>query len=162
MKTKALEEEYKKLSEEQGKLQSQSDKLVSVVEGLKKVRKTLLVSMGMMVLAFALFQRYKNSSRQQVIEDSSIKIEHWIKYENGTALDMKTGLLWMTKDFRNIEKTTPKNWDEAMAWADKINEEYFARFSNWRLPSIDEYQATLNPDRTKPAFDQKKIIRWVT
>lgn len=55
MKTKALEEEYKKLNEEQGKLQSQSDKLVSVVEGLKKVRKTLLVSMGMMVLVFVLF-----------------------------------------------------------------------------------------------------------
>ena len=60
MKTKALVEEYKKLSEEQGKLQSQSAKLGSVVEGLKKARKTLLVSMGMMVLAFELFQRYKN------------------------------------------------------------------------------------------------------
>ena len=55
MKTKALVEEYKKLSKEQGKLQFQSAKLGSVVEGLKKVRKTLLVSMGMMVLLFALF-----------------------------------------------------------------------------------------------------------
>ena len=97
-----------------------------------------------------------------MIEDFSVKIEHWIKYENGTALDTKTGLLWMKKNFRNIEKTTPKNWDEAMAWADKINEEYFARFSNWRLPSIDEYQASLNSDRTKLAFDRKNVIRWVT
>ena len=55
MKTKALEEEYKKLSEAQGRLQIQSAKLGSVVEGLKKVRKTLLVSMGMMVLVFVLF-----------------------------------------------------------------------------------------------------------
>ena len=97
-----------------------------------------------------------------MIEDSSVNIEYWIKYENGTALDMKTGLLWMTKDFRNIEKTSPKNWDEAIACADKINEKYFAKFSNWCLPTIDEYQATLNSARTKLAFDRKKIIRWVT
>jgi hypothetical protein len=49
------------------------------------------------------------------------KVGRFIKYDNGTALDTKTNLMWMTKDFRNIEGRAPKDWDEAMGWVEKMN-----------------------------------------
>ena len=36
------------------------------------------------------------------------KIGDFLKYANGTALDTRTNLMWMTQDFRNLEGRAPK------------------------------------------------------
>ena len=46
---------------------------------------------------------------------SGEKIGDFFKYANGTALDTRTNLMWMTQDFRNLEGRAPANWEEAMA-----------------------------------------------
>lgn len=47
------------------------------------------------------------------------KIGDFLKYANGTALDTRTNLMWVTQDFRNLEGRAPKSRDEALAWAEK-------------------------------------------
>src|ERR1043166_158224 len=62
------------------------------------------------------------------------KIGDFLKYANGTALDTRTNLMWMTQDFRNLEGRAPASWDEAMAWAEKMNQQRYGGYSEWRGP----------------------------
>jgi hypothetical protein len=40
--------------------------------------------------------------------ESGEKIGNFLKYPNGTALDTRTNLMWMTRDFRNLEGRAQK------------------------------------------------------
>ena len=63
------------------------------------------------------------------------KVGDFFKYTNGTALDTRTNLMWMTQDFRNLEGRAPAGWDEAMAWAEKMNQQRYGGYSDWRVPT---------------------------
>src|SRR5713101_520933 len=63
------------------------------------------------------------------------KISDFFKYANGTALDTRTNLMWMTQDFRNLEGRAPASWDEAMTWAEKMNQQRYGGYSDWRVPT---------------------------
>lgn len=65
----------------------------------------------------------------------------FLKQVNNTALDTTTKLMWMTKDFRNIEGRAPVDWDEAMTWAVKMNQQRYGGYSDWRIPTTKEYSA---------------------
>ena len=62
----------------------------------------------------------------------------------------------MVKGFRIIERRQPTSWDEAMKWADKMSDQRFAGFTDWRVPTVAEYRAIYNPKRTKLAYDSKR------
>jgi len=95
----------------------------------------------------------KTSDTKQVGE----KIGRFIKYSNGTVLDIHTNLLWMIEDFRTIEGRFLNNasWNEAMAWADKINKQQYAGYNDWHVPTIVEYR-TINRNS-----DDRKIYSSV-
>ena len=80
------------------------------------------------------------------------KIGDFLKYANGTALDTRTNLMWMTQDFRNLEGRAPKNWDEAMAWVDKMNQQRYGGYSDWRVPTDAEYKALYDSRRSKRSY----------
>ena len=83
------------------------------------------------------------------------KVGGFIKYDNGTVLDTKTHLMWMTKDFRNIEGKAPDSWDEAMAWVEKMNRQRYGGYSDWRVPTPEEYQAIYRANGYPEAFETK-------
>ena len=85
------------------------------------------------------------------------KIGDFLKYANGTALDTRTNLLWMTRDFRNLEGRAPKSWDEAMAWADKMNQQRYGGYSGWRVPTDAEYKALYDPRRRKKSYAKESV-----
>src|SRR5687768_7532066 len=73
-------------------------------------------------------------------DEAGEKIGDFLKYANGTALDTRTNLMWMTQDFRNLEGRAPKDWDEAIAWALKMNVQRYGGYSDWRVPTDAEYK----------------------
>lgn len=156
LKAKELGKNLEKLSAEKTQLKNQSSELDGKIQNLQKSKKTLVLALVMAFLCFGSYQAYVKLSRQSALTESSVTVGHWVKYNDGTAKDLNSDLVWMIKDFRLIEKRQPKSWDEAMAWTDKVNASKFAGFSDWRVPSIEELQATYDPARTRMAFDQKK------
>jgi len=66
---------------------------------------------------------------------------------DGTISDKKLNVMWKKDDsFQDLKKWI--NWFKSQEYFKKINEESFAGYSNWRLPTEDEAWSL---------FDLKKI-----
>lgn len=155
LELKAQKVEHAKLNSEKTEHESKTAQLGRTIEGLNQIKKKLVYYMIALVIAFGMFEGYSSWARNQVIEDTSIKMGNWIKYVNGTTLDTRTDLMWMTRDFRMLERRQPKSWEEANAWVEKINEEKYGGYSDWRLPSIEEFQAIYKEEGKQLAYDRK-------
>lgn len=155
----SLSSTVNKLAKEKNELASAREGMEVQISWLKKSRTLLsLLFVGVVVLGVVGFGGYKyfsEKSRLDALEDSKEIIGPWIKYSNGVAKDTRTGLMWMTQDYRGIEKSQPIGWKEAMDWVDKINRERYAGYNDWRAPTIAEYEAIYNPKRSKLAYDKK-------
>ncbi|MGC4100841.1 Lcl C-terminal domain-containing protein [Ferruginibacter sp.] len=66
-----------------------------------------------------------------------------LKTDSLTVTDVKTGLMWMRYDFSFLKKRFLNNWNECFSWQQAINNERYAGFNDWRVPSISEYR-TIN------------------
>lgn len=77
--------------------------------------------------------------------------KRFISFNNGTTLDTKTGLLWMTQDHWQREAKWV-NWYTANEYAQRMNNKDFAGYRDWRLPTPEE-AATLY-DRRKRNIDK--------
>jgi len=72
---------------------------------------------------------------------------------DGTITDRATGLMWSRTDSgRGL------NWQDALAWVQKKNQEKYLGHDDWRLPSVKELQSivdyTRSPDTSQsPAID---------
>ena len=153
---KVQEEEHGKFTSEKEVLQSEAEQLGSNVESLVKMKKKLIYAMVAMVVCFGLFEAYSSWAKNAKMEDTSVKVGDWVKYVDGTAKDTRTGLMWMTKDFRILERRHPVNWEEAVAWAEKMNKGRYAGYTNWRVPTIEEYRAVYDENGKQVAYDHKK------
>ncbi len=78
--------------------------------------------------------------------------DRFIRYDNQTLLDQCTQQMWMTQDFRQIEGQAPRRWHAALAWADKMNQQRFAGYADWRPATIEEYQAIYQPPSSKRSY----------
>ena len=156
LKLNAQKIEHDKLSSEKTEFENETAQLDTTIEGLKAVKKKLIFAMIAMIIGFGGFEGYSSWAKNQKIEDTSIKLGSWIKYTNGTTKDTRTNLMWMTRDFRILEKRQPNTWEEANVWVEKINEEKYAGYSDWRLPTIEEFEAIYNEDGTQLAYDRKQ------
>lgn len=89
------------------------------------------------------------------------RVHDFLDGENGTVIDRATGLTWQTagSDFR-------LNWSEAHHYIDRLNEEKWVGFGDWRLPTIDELISVLSPAPLDgdycldPIFDRTRIDIW--
>ena len=59
------------------------------------------------------------------------------KFSDGTILDKKTGLMWMSNDYWQMEHKWV-NWYTANEYAQRMNNKKFAGYNDWRLPSVEE------------------------
>ncbi len=156
MEVKAKEEKFGKLTSEKSELENKAEDLDGQIQKLSKVKKQLVFTILMVILSFGLFQGYSAWTKTVKMEATGEKMGRWMKYANGTALDEKTNLVWMTEDFRNIERRQPNGWNDAMAWVEKMNKQRYGGYTDWRVPTIEEYESTFDPEGKRMAYDFKK------
>jgi len=77
--------------------------------------------------------------------------KRFANYGDGTILDRKNGLLWMTRDYWQMEAKWV-NWYTANEYAQRMSNKNFAGYRDWRLPTPEE-AATLY-DRRKRNVDK--------
>lgn len=77
----------------------------------------------------------------------------YTKYSDGTIMDDHHHLMWMTKDYMVIEGHALPNasWFKAMKWCEQMNEQRYAGYNDWRMPSVAELK-TLCSDKAQRQF----------
>ncbi len=99
------------------------------------------------------FAQKKEWARRVIASGKAKKIGTWIVFENGTAVDIRTRLMWMTEDFYNLEGRFPHSREEIAAWVDKMNFEKKGGFDDWRIPEVVEYQSIYNKRLERRGFE---------
>ncbi len=89
--------------------------------------------------------------RQDVIQ-GSFRIHH-----NGTVTDTRTHLMWMTDDFRTMEGRAVRSWQEARRWAKKMNQQGSGGHSDWRVPTVKEYQQIYDRGRPRRSYKGHRL-----
>ena len=86
---------------------------------------------------------------ENIIEDDNVVIDH------------TTGLMWhQSGSFKNI------SWKSSKRWVTKLNENGYAGFTDWRLPTLEEAVSLLEPSTKSgnqfidPAFDKAQSSVW--
>ncbi len=146
----------KNLTHDKHTLKEETEELSQKISKLKK-KITMVMALAVLVIgAAAVFNFYGEFQRQEILRETSVTLGDWIVYDNGTALDSVNRLMWMTQDFRNIERRYPASWEEARDWVQLMNAKRFGGYRDWRVPAIEEYKLTFDSDRTRLAFDKNK------
>jgi hypothetical protein len=83
--------------------------------------------------------------------------DRFTRYDNGTVLDTCTHLVWMTQDYYNLEGNAPPQWDKALAWPVKMNQQCYGGYSDWRTATLAEYKTIYNPQKPKRSYRKKPV-----
>ncbi len=145
-----------KLGTEFKALKIQSNDFKAQVAKLKNTLRSVVMGLGLLIIGVGGVYAVQSYLEGREVEDASVKYGEWVLYPNRTAKDSSTGKTWMSVDFRNVEKRAPKSWNEAKEWVNKMNEKNFAGFSDWRLPTLQEYKETYDPNHTKTAYENRE------
>jgi len=70
---------------------------------------------------------------------------------DGTVTDKATGLMWAKDDSGYC-----MNWKEALEYVQKMNEQSYLGYSDWRLPNAKELQSIVDYTRAPDASDPSK------
>ncbi len=71
---------------------------------------------------------------------------------DGTVSDFATGLMWSRGDSGH-----GMNWEDALAYVQELNEQYYLGCSDWRLPDAKELQSIVDYERSPDATDSAAI-----
>jgi hypothetical protein len=81
--------------------------------------------------------------------------------DDKVVIDHATGLMWhQSGSFKNM------SWKRAKRWVIKLNENGYAGFADWRLPTLEETVSLLEPSEKNgnqfidPAFDKTQSSVW--
>lgn len=72
--------------------------------------------------------------------------KRYLDHGDGTITDTKTGLMWMKKD-SYLHFGHWLNWREAHEYVRQLNDEGFAQYNDWQLPSTDELKTLYEPEK---------------
>jgi hypothetical protein len=92
---------------------------------------------------------YAETKKTKPIKVSSD--QRYEKHLDGTILDKKNGLMWMSSDYWQMEHKWV-NWYTAKEYVQQMNNKKFAGYNDWRLPSVKE--ASLLYERRKRNTDK--------
>jgi len=76
---------------------------------------------------------------------------------DGTILDKKTRLMWMTNDYWQMENKWV-NWYTANEYAQRMNNKKFAGYADWRLPTVEEANSLYDRRKRNTDKDGDKIF----
>lgn len=69
----------------------------------------------------------------------AMAVERFVKNNNGTVTDHKTGLMWAEKD-----NETPIHWMDAQSYCQEYSG---AGYTDWRMPTVDELSSLYEPEK---------------
>lgn len=156
IKAQGLQDSIKNLTQDNENLRIEAKGLSKKIRRLKSIVTTVVVFAVLVAGGTAGFKYFWELQRQERLTATSITLGDWIVYDNDTALDSMNKLMWMTQDFRIVERRYPDSWEEARDWAQLMNAKRFGGYRDWRVPAIGEYKLTFDPDRTRLAFDKNR------
>ncbi len=88
-------------------------------------------------------------------------IENKFEEQGKVVIDHATGLMWQKSG-----SDDRMNYEKAQAYVKKLNEQRFAGYNDWRLPTIPELMSLLEPEQQSnglyihPMFDKKQFWCW--
>jgi hypothetical protein len=115
------------------------------------IRNTEYIAVGIICLALFFSENVwaEGLANKESIAQSADK--RFVSFSDGTTIDKKKGLLWMTQDYWQSQAKWV-NWYSANEYAQRTNNKVFAGYRDWRLPTPEE-AATLY-DRRKRNVDK--------
>jgi ribosomal protein L13 len=151
-------EEKKKSRLEQQKRHEEELKLASIPEGTAKVslrtepKKLLERDIRKMLARYGFYDddlNWRGSFANDFVDSG-----------NGTITDNATGLMW-----ERGGSPTIRSFKRSKFYVRKLNEDKFAGYSDWRLPTVEELASLLRKDEnngvhTDPLFDTKQKTCW--
>jgi len=96
----------------------------------------------------------------EVMKIKPIKTSSDKRYEgfsDGTIFDKKTGLMWMSNDYWQMEHEWV-NWYTANEYAQRMNNKKFAGYADWRLPTVKEASSLYERRKRNTDKDGDKIF----
>ena len=81
----------------------------------------------------------------------------FILCENGTALDTKTQLMWMTQNDRSLKGKAPYHYEWVLDWVPKMNRRRYGGYRDWRLPSRAEYETLYDPEHRQRSYRDQPV-----
>jgi len=114
------------------------------------LRESRLIAVTLVIILISIFTvtAYSQEIGKPVSESAD---KRFAKFVNGTVLDRKTDLVWMEKDYWQMEAKWV-NWYTAREYAQRMNHKRFGGYQDWRMPTAKE-AATLY-DRRKRNTDK--------
>jgi hypothetical protein len=86
--------------------------------------------------------------------------ERFIDNGNGTVTDRKAQLMWMQNDSYNVVKRFLV-FSAAKKFMTKINDESFAGYSDWRIPSKEEAHSLYYREKEKSIQDKYEMDLYI-
>ncbi len=156
VKAQGFQDSIKHLTLDNENLKVEAQDLSQKIRKLRSLIITVVILAVLVAGGATGFNYFRELQRQEHLKATSITLGDWVVYDNDTALDSMNKLMWMTQDFRIIERRYPDSWEEARDWAQLLNAKRFGGYRDWRIPAVAEYKLTFDPDRTRLAFDKNK------
>lgn len=66
-------------------------------------------------------------------------------FDDGTALDERSQLLWDVQDYRLSVGRAPENYEAVQVWVRQRNARRYKGYDDWRLPTRAEFDAIYEP-----------------
>jgi hypothetical protein len=79
-------------------------------------------------------------------------INDFVDNQDGTISDRATGLMWSKAD-----SGVGMDWQEALAWVRRKNQEHYLGYGDWRLPNAKELQSIVDDTRSPAATSSPAI-----
>ena len=92
-----------------------------------------------------------NAETNKMKPDKISSDQRYARFLDGTTLDKRNGLMWMSNDYWQMEHKWV-NWYTAKEYVQRMNNKRFAGYNDWRLPSVEE--ASFLYERRKRNIDK--------
>jgi hypothetical protein len=93
----------------------------------------------------------EKATKQSIITSAD---KRFIDNGDGTITDTKTNLMWMKQD-TYLQTGHWLHWFESIKFVKELNEEQFANYIDWDLPTVNELKSLYEPEK----FNSSQIGR---
>jgi uncharacterized caspase-like protein len=139
-----LKEEKKRIQNERERLEKERQKLAYIPKTVKSARVSLRaeaqeeLTINYIKYMVKRYNFYDNNWNISGSFDND-----FVDNGDGTITDRTTGLMWQKNGSSSSRKRK-----RALSYVKKLNKDQFAKYSDWRLPTVEELASLLKKDKT--------------